>query len=242
MAVTWGTPTPATTRVVQIEPGPTPTLTASTPASTRACAPARVATLPPMTWTCRVAGSVLSRRDHVEQQPGVAVGGVDDEHVDARLDQGGGALPGVAEVADRRRRPAAGRRRPCDACGNCSDFTKSLTVISPREPAAARRPAAAARACAGAAASVASSRLMPTGAGDQRHRRHDVARPAWSAHSATGVKRRSRLVMMPSSGRSGSTTGSPETRYSAADRRRAPPGSRPARSSRGWRSSRSGSA
>jgi len=33
MAVTWGTPTPATTRVVQIEPGPTPTLTASAPAS-----------------------------------------------------------------------------------------------------------------------------------------------------------------------------------------------------------------
>ena len=56
IAVTCGTPTPATTRVVQIEPGPTPTLTASTPASTRACAPARVATLPPMTCTCRVAG------------------------------------------------------------------------------------------------------------------------------------------------------------------------------------------
>ena len=32
-AVTCGTPTPATTRVVQIEPGPTPTLTASAPAS-----------------------------------------------------------------------------------------------------------------------------------------------------------------------------------------------------------------
>ena len=99
--MTWGTPTPATTRVVQIEPGPTPTLTASTPASTSAWAPARVATLPPMTWTCRVAGSFLSRADHVEQQPGVAVGGVDDEHVDAGLDQRGGALPGVAEVADR---------------------------------------------------------------------------------------------------------------------------------------------
>ena len=54
-----------------------------------------------MTWTCRVAGSVLSRRDHVEQQPDVAVGGVGDEHVDAGLDQGGGPLPGVAEVADR---------------------------------------------------------------------------------------------------------------------------------------------
>ena len=34
------------------------------------------------------------------------------------------------------------------------------------------------------------------------------------AHSATGVKRRSRLVMMPSSRMSGSTTGRPETRYS----------------------------
>ena len=62
MAVTWGTPTPATTRVVQIEPGPTPTLTASTPASTSAWAPSRVATLPPTIWTCRVAGSALSRR------------------------------------------------------------------------------------------------------------------------------------------------------------------------------------
>src|ERR1035441_4363850 len=42
MAVTWGTPTPATTRVVQIEPGPTPTLTPSAPASTNAWAPSRV--------------------------------------------------------------------------------------------------------------------------------------------------------------------------------------------------------
>ena len=34
IAVTCGTPTPATTRVVQIEPGPTPTFTASTPRTT----------------------------------------------------------------------------------------------------------------------------------------------------------------------------------------------------------------
>ena len=34
------------------------------------------------------------------------------------------------------------------------------------------------------------------------------------AHSATGVKRRSRLVMMPSRRSSSSTTGRPETRYS----------------------------
>src|SRR5213076_1069712 len=47
IAVTWGTPTPVTTRVVQIEPGPTPTFTASTPRSTSARAPASVATFPP---------------------------------------------------------------------------------------------------------------------------------------------------------------------------------------------------
>ena len=47
-------------------------------------------------------GSALEPPDHLEQQAGVAVRGVDDEDVDAGLDQGRGALPGVAEVADRR--------------------------------------------------------------------------------------------------------------------------------------------
>src|ERR1044072_5070790 len=58
-AVICGTPTPAMTRVVQIEPGPTPTLMASAPASTSAWAPARVATLPPTTST-RSPSSCLS--------------------------------------------------------------------------------------------------------------------------------------------------------------------------------------
>ena len=49
MAVICGTPTPATMRVVQIEPGPMPTLTPSAPWSTSAFAPSPVATLPPMT-------------------------------------------------------------------------------------------------------------------------------------------------------------------------------------------------
>ena len=40
------------------------------------------------------------------------------------------------------------------------------------------------------------------------------------AHSATGVNRRSRLVMMPSSRLSVSTTGRPETRYSPQMRSR----------------------
>ena len=46
MALNWGTPTPATTRVVQIEPGPMPTFTASAPCSTSSLAASPVATLP----------------------------------------------------------------------------------------------------------------------------------------------------------------------------------------------------
>ena len=51
MAVSCGTPTPATMRVVQIEPGPMPTLIASAPASISALAPSAVAILPATTWT-----------------------------------------------------------------------------------------------------------------------------------------------------------------------------------------------
>ena len=50
IAVNCGTPTPATMRVVQIEPGPMPTLTASAPASISASAPSAVATLPATIW------------------------------------------------------------------------------------------------------------------------------------------------------------------------------------------------
>jgi hypothetical protein len=46
-----GTPTPATIRVVQIEPGPIPTLTASAPASSSASAASPVTMLPPITCT-----------------------------------------------------------------------------------------------------------------------------------------------------------------------------------------------
>ena len=46
-------------------------------------------------------GVLLDPLDHLEQQARVAVRGVDDEHVDAGLDERGGALPGLAEVADR---------------------------------------------------------------------------------------------------------------------------------------------
>ena len=48
-ALICGTPTPATIRVVQIEPGPIPTLTPSAPASASALAAEPVAMLPPIT-------------------------------------------------------------------------------------------------------------------------------------------------------------------------------------------------
>ena len=46
MAVICGMPAPVTMRVVQIDPGPMPTLMASAPASISAIAPSYVATLP----------------------------------------------------------------------------------------------------------------------------------------------------------------------------------------------------
>ena len=45
-AVNCGTPMPAITRVVQMEPGPMPTLTQSAPALMRSTVPSAVATLP----------------------------------------------------------------------------------------------------------------------------------------------------------------------------------------------------
>src|ERR1700684_706104 len=70
-AVICGTPTPATTLVVQIVPGPTPTLTASAPASIRA--------------GDDVDPDIgLELGDHVEHRLGVAVRGVDHQEVRAR--------------------------------------------------------------------------------------------------------------------------------------------------------------
>jgi hypothetical protein len=48
-AVNCGTPIPAITLVVQIEPGPIPTLIASAPASINLRVPSLVATFPPIT-------------------------------------------------------------------------------------------------------------------------------------------------------------------------------------------------
>ena len=62
-AVICGTPTPVTTRVVQMLPGPMPTFTASTPRRTSSRAPSSVATLPATSCTSgkpwRMASTVM---------------------------------------------------------------------------------------------------------------------------------------------------------------------------------------
>ena len=50
-AVNWGTPTPATILVVQIDPGPIPTLIQSAPASAKSLVASAVATLPAIIWS-----------------------------------------------------------------------------------------------------------------------------------------------------------------------------------------------
>ena len=87
-------------RVVQIEPGPMPTLTASAPASISACAPSAVATLPAM--TCTRLDSFLTRVTASSTRLRMAVRGVDDEQVDAGVDQPLGALEAVVADAGRR--------------------------------------------------------------------------------------------------------------------------------------------
>ena len=99
-AVSCGTPTPATIRVVQIDPGPIPTLIASAPASASALAASAVATLPATTWT--ELDSAFHPLDRLRDVDVVAVGGVDDDAVAAGVDQRFGARE--AGVADRRRR------------------------------------------------------------------------------------------------------------------------------------------
>ena len=97
-AVSCGTPTPATTRVVQMEPGPMPIFTASAPASISASTASGVATLP--ATTCTLLDKRLMRSTvpmHARRMP---VGGVHHHHVHVGLDQRLGALVAVLAHAD----------------------------------------------------------------------------------------------------------------------------------------------
>ena len=128
-AVIIGTPMPATTRVVQIEPAPMPTFTASTPRSISAS----VASAGRDVAGDQVDLGELAAdpADHVEHALRVPVRGVDHEDVDVRRDErlgAGHARP--CRCRSRRRQ----RRRPSEslhAFGYLIAFWMSLTVISP---------------------------------------------------------------------------------------------------------------
>ena len=105
MAESCGIPAPDTTRVVQIEPAPTPTFTASAPALTSASTPSSVTTLPATTGERRP--DRLEPLDRLDHPGGVAVGGVDDERVDALGDERVGPLLDIGADPDRRGHPQA---------------------------------------------------------------------------------------------------------------------------------------
>ena len=123
-------PTPATTRVVQIEPGPMPIFTASAPWSISALAPSAVATLPPT--TCAWFDSRLVSRTALStpwEWPWAVSTTI--------------TSTSASSSASARRRPsrptpvaAATRSRPfssLQASGKVSDFSMSLTVIRPMQ-------------------------------------------------------------------------------------------------------------
>ena len=143
IAVSCGTPTPATMRVVQIEPGPMPTLMASAPASISALAPSAVATLPAM--TCTALESFLMRVDGVEHALRMAMRGVDDHQVDARRRSAARCARSPRRRPWWRRRRAAGPARPCRRSG----WRRLLDVLDGDQPDAAiiGRPRPAASRC-----------------------------------------------------------------------------------------------
>ena len=130
IAVSCGTPTPATIRVVQIEPGPMPTLIASAPASISAFV--------------AVGGRHIARdqrdlvrdalhpRDLIEHGLRMAVRGVDDDAIDAGVDQHFGALESLSpdvEAAATRSLPSAS----LEAWDAASPFPCPLTVTRPTQ-------------------------------------------------------------------------------------------------------------
>lgn len=129
IAVICGAPTPATTLVVQIDPGPTPTFTASAPASTRAAAADLVATLPPTTSTRSPTSDLsLPTMSSTNRLCACAVSTTSTStpastNIMARTQ----ASPPTPTAAPTSSRPSLS----LVASGCCSVLTKSLTVISP---------------------------------------------------------------------------------------------------------------
>ena len=129
IAVICGAPTPATTRVVQMEPGPTPTFTASAPASTSAAAAARVATLPPITST----RSPTSRLSLLTMSSTCRLWACAVSTISTSTPASASVIARVHASAPTPTAAPTSSRPSLSLVANgcCSVLTKSLTVISP---------------------------------------------------------------------------------------------------------------
>ncbi len=103
MAVICGIPAPVTTRVVQIDPGPIPTLSASAPRSTSSRAACSVAMLPTIKGRFREFG--FDPRRGLHHTPGMGVRAVETEHIDMPFDERRTPLRNVAGHTNPGRNP-----------------------------------------------------------------------------------------------------------------------------------------
>ena len=125
-----GTPTPATTRVVQMLPGPMPIFTASAPAAINASAPSGVATLPATTCTALLMCLIRSTAPITPAEWPCAVS-ITSTSTPASISTRARAAPSSPTPI-----AAATRRRPSSsllASGWAVAFSMSLTVIRPTQ-------------------------------------------------------------------------------------------------------------
>ena len=205
--VSCGTPTPATIRVVQIEPGPMPTLIASAPASISARVASAVATLPATTWAELESFFTRSTARATSLLWPWAVSMMTTSHSAASsASVRSKPLSPTVVAAATRRRPAAS----LVALGKVTAFSMSLTVIRPMQRKASsttssfsiRRWWSRRRASSWPTPSFTVARFSCV----------ISSRTGWAGLSA---KRTSRLVTMPTSLPPASTTGMPLIRLAA---------------------------
>ena len=127
-AVICGTPMPATTRVVQMEPGPMPTFTQSAPASISARVPSPVATLPAISCSSGYAFLTLRTASMMPLLWPCAESSTTTSTCASTSAATRSSTSAVAPIAaPQSRRPLASRAE----FGYCTAFSMSLIVMRP---------------------------------------------------------------------------------------------------------------
>jgi len=190
-----------------MEPGPIPTLTASTPRSMRARHPSAVATLPAIScmsgYRSRTARMVLRTSSECPCDVSIQMASA---WASTRASNRAKASAPVPTAAAARNRP----KSSLHALGNSIFFIMSLMVMRPRSLKSSSTTRSFSILCT-LNCSMASSSVVPTGT---------VTRFSEVMSSVMGrvgsfSNRTSRLVTMPARVPSGRTMGTPEIRYSA---------------------------